>query len=684
MSYLQMHELVEKLNKATEEYDKGCPIMTDKEWDNLYFQLIQLEREAGYTLFESPTQKVSYTVVNELKKIEHNHKMLSLDKTKNISDIETFAKNNKLLIAMCKMDGLTCSLRYLDGKLVSAETRGNGYIGEDILHNTRVIPSIPKYIPYLDELIIDGEIICPYNKFEPFSKDYKNPRNFAAGSIRLLDSRECELRNLKFIAWDVIKGLDNHISHFKNDENETEVDETVWFKGYANEDLCQKLNDLGKIGFTIVPYITIDPLDDNKNYEEKINVLKDKAKEFNYPIDGIVFKFDNIEYGKSLGETAHHFKNAIAYKFYDETYDTRLKYIEWSLGRTGVLTPVAVFESVDIDGTTVERASLHNYGVMRETLGPCAYKGEPIKIYKANQIIPQVEPVEEEYRLNYGQVIAQGGVSANDEPECCPICGGSCSVVKSKDGILNMMCDNPECQGKFITKLDHFVGKKGLDIKGLSKVTLEKLIDWGYINNLVDIFKLFRYINEWKKQDGFGEKSVTKILEAIEKAKNCTLESFISSLGIPLIGSTNAKDIAKIADGDYKKFRDMINSNYAFYKLPNFGEAKHAAIMNFDYTEADELVQYLNIIEKKDNTIDIINKPFKGQIFVITGKLYNFKNREQLEEQIKARGGKISSSVSAKTTYLINNDISSNSNKNVTAKKLGVSIITEEELVSMF
>ena len=341
-----MRELVDKLNEATKYYDEGHPIMSDEEWDDLFFQLVIMEQTFGAALEDSPTQKISYSVVNELKKVKHDHQMLSLEKTKSLETVKALM-GNKTFAAMLKLDGLTCSLRYEDGVLVKAETRGNGLIGEDILHNAKVIGSIPNYIATKQTLVIDGEIICSYDDFEEFSDEYKNPRNFAAGSIRLLDSSECAKRNLRFVAWDVIEGYD------------------------ARGTLEHSFSMLKSLGFLVVPYRIIDLIDiDDEYLEDVVTVLQDENQESHkYPIDGVVFKFNDVEYGRSLGQTSHHFKNAIAYKFYDETYPTTLLDIEWTMGRTGVLTPVAKFEPVDIDGSTVEYASLHNISVMEELLG---------------------------------------------------------------------------------------------------------------------------------------------------------------------------------------------------------------------------------------------------------------------------------------------------------------------------
>lgn len=358
-----MRDLIDKLNHYTELYDKGTPAISDKEWDELYFKLQQMEEEMGIIYPDSPTQKIHYEVVSELKKVKHNHPMLSLDKTKSIEDIKSFI-GDKDFIAMAKMDGLTCSLHYIDGKLFSAETRGNGVIGEDILHNAKVIPTIPKQIDYKEPLTVDGEIICTYKDFEPFNKEYKNPRNFASGSIRLLDSKECNKRHLTFVTWDVVEG-----GKYKY--------------------LSQNLSCLIAEGFETVPCF----IDKGTDLEEIINIIKKRAEYCSYPIDGIVFKYDNIDEYNAAGRTDHHFKGGLAYKFYDELYETNLKNIEWTMGRTGVLTPVAIFNPINIDGSTVERASLSNLSILKEKLGQ-PYEGQKLWVCKKNQIIPYIEKAE--------------------------------------------------------------------------------------------------------------------------------------------------------------------------------------------------------------------------------------------------------------------------------------------------
>ena len=645
--------LIDLANNLTRDYDLGHPTVSDESWDNLYFQIQELEEKLGIYYKHSPTQHIPYDVVNQLNKVEHGHKMLSLQKTKDLSEIEKFLDNSDSLI-MLKMDGLTCSLTYIDGELVSAETRGNGIVGEDILHNALQIRSIPNYIPRISgKLVVDGEIICTTKNFEMFASEYKNPRNFAAGSIRLLDSKECARRKLSFVAWDVIEGLDQY------------------------DLLSERLAHIENYGFTIVPYVFYpawDAADNDVPLEDMIDHLKITAEKYGYPIDGAVAKFNSIPYGKSLGETSHHFKNAMAYKFYDETYETRLLNIEWTMGRTGVLTPVAVFESIDIDGSTVERANLHNWTVLNETLHGKGWRGQKIEVFKANMIIPQIASAEEDDERTKAYF---------DYPYVCPICGSGTVLHQENDSAF-ICCDNDACEGKLINRLDHFCGKKGLDIKGLSKATLEKLIDWGWVNSISSLFSLKLYRDEWVMKPGFGSKSVDKILNAIDFSKNtCELHQFICALGIPLIGSSASKDLAKLYK-TYDKFRTAINIGVQFWGHEGFGVEMHKAIVNFDYTEADILVKEGIIVFNSVAPEAKQDKNLEGLIFVITGKLNHFKNRDAIKDKIEFLGGKVTGSVSKNTNYLINNDKDSISSKNKSAKTLGIPILNEEDFIKMF
>ena len=642
----KIRDLIDKLNYYTKKYDEGKPEISDKEWDNMYFQLQDLENFYEIYYEDSPTQRVNFQVVNELKKITHNHPMLSLDKTKDIKEIEKFV-GNKNYICMAKLDGLTCSLRYLNGKLISAETRGNGIVGEDVLHNVLQIKNVPKKINFKEELIVDGEVLCTYEDFEEYKYEYKNPRNFASGGIRLLDSKESASRKLSFIAWDCIKGLEQ-------------------------DTLCHKLEGLEKLGFTIVPFEINLP---EYTIESIINQVGHSSKN-RFPIDGLVFKYDDCSEYEAAGRTDHHFKGGLALKFYDEEYETSLLDIEWTMGRTGVLTPVAIFEPVDIDGTEVSRASLHNISVAQETLHTnftiIGWKGQYIKVAKMNMIIPQITEAEED---NDGLVKFYFNI-----PKICPICNKITEIKKENNSEM-LYCANPQCEGKLVNRIEHFFGKKGLDAKGISKATIEKLISWGWVNKISDMFELSTYETEWKNIPGFGEKSVNNILQSIRESCNTNLESIISAAGIPLIGRTVARDLSKKFDG-YGEFRGAIKNGFDFTQYGGYGYEMQKAISEFDYNELDNIVEkYLTI--KKNN--DIINiEKLKDITFCITGKVNIWKNRDELSQTIMSFGGKVVGSVSKNVNYLINNDIASNSSKNLKAKELGIKIISEEDFQNMF
>ena len=639
---INMRELIDRLNYHTKLYDAGKPEISDREWDQLYFLLVKMEAETGIYYEDSPTQKIYFQEVSKLNKVEHNHPMLSLDKTKEVSEIENFIRN-KDFIAMSKLDGLTCSLRYLDGKLVGAETRGNGIIGEDILHNALVIKSIPNKIAYDKELIIDGEIICTYDNFEKFSNDYKNPRNFASGSIRLLDSQECSTRNLTFVAWDVIKGLDEDV-------------------------LMGKLDTLNLYGFITVPFYS-----GNDSIETIVEYIKDKSQKLSYPIDGVVFKYNQCDEYNAAGRTDHHFKGGIAYKFYDEEYETTLKDIEWTMGRTGVLTPVAIFEPVDADGSIIEKASLHNITVAHDLLGGLCFgwKGQKISVFKANMIIPQISKAEaDDEKTKYYLTL----------PYVCPVCGGDVEVRKENDSEM-LYCVNPQCEGKLVNRIEHFFGKKGLDAKGISKATISKLIDLGWVTRIADVFDLSRHASEWKNLPGFGEKSVSNILGSIEACRNCDLESAIAGIGIPLVGRTVARDLAK-RFANYGAFKENIEGSFDFSTLGGYGYEMNKALKTFDYSELDYIVENYLIFKEEKNEEN--EQSLEGLTFCVTGKVNIFKNRDELSAFIESKGGKVTGSVSKNTNYLINNDTESTSAKNKKAKELNIKIIGEQTFMDMF
>ena len=632
---------IDKLNKAADAYyNSENPIMSDMEYDLLLEEVQQFEKNTGIIFSNSPTQKIGASVLSKLKKIQITPKpMLSLDKCHSDEEVAAFAGKHTM-IAMIKLDGLSVRIKYNNGKLMSANTRGNGIEGTDITEHIKQFQNVPLEIPYKKELVVDGEAIIKISDFEEINKnnEFKNPRNAAAGALNVLDTQLVKDRKLSFIAWDVIIG-----SNYKL--------------------LSEKLAELQSYGFEIVYFITDTPTDEIKSVNNIIMSFKDE-----YPCDGVVWKFNDAEYGNSLGQTSHHFRNGIAWKPEIEVVESELKYIDWTMGRTGVLTPVAVFKPIELDGSVVERASLHNLSVMKSTLG-ILKTGLKVKVYKANMIIPQI-------------LMAEGAGSdvPIEIPQTCPICGEATAISISNDGVENLICSNSNCAGKLINKLDHFCGKKGLDIKGLSKATLEKLIDWGWINNFIDLYNLKNYKNQWITKPGFGAKSVNNILSAIESSKKVDLQKFISAIGIPLVGENVSKEICKHIDS-YSEFRELIKSNFDFSKWEGFGPEKTAELLKYDYEAADNLSKMMNFKQKENaegsNSLD-------GLTVCITGSLTHYKNRNELKIEIENRGGHVTGSVSGKTSLLINNDVTSNSNKNLAAKKFNIPILTEEDFISKY
>lgn len=628
--------LVSELNRHTEFYDKGIPEISDKQWDDMYFELMALEHEQGYILPNSPTQKVNYTVVNELQKVKHNHPMLSLDKTKDIEEIKSFI-GNRDWIAMLKLDGLTCSLLYEDGRLVRAETRGDGEIGEDVTHNAMVIPSIPKRIPHKGKLIVDGEIICKRDDFKEFEGEYKNARNFASGSIRLLDSNECTKRKLTFVAWDCIDGCD------------VECDT-----------LNKKLAALIDYNFEIVSFTVLD-LDNAAQW------LKDANNERNrYPIDGIVFKWNKCAEYASAGRTDHHFRGGLAFKFYDDLYETKLTDVEWTMGKTGILTPTAIFETVQIDGCDISRASLHNISIIKK-LG--LTNNCTVKISKRNEIIPQVEEC------------LQDGDSPIKIPKYCPVCGGETEVVTENASEV-LMCTNSNCSGKLLGRLKFFVSKPAMNIDGLSEAILEVLINKGWVKNFMDIYRLYRHGLEWSILDGFGDRSVNKILEAIQKSRDVKLENFICALSIDGVGKSASKTISNAFDGDFNAFYNAFKNGYNWADLSDVGEKTSTNIAKYLTENEAEIVDLASemrfILPQKS---EAKQNPFIGKTLCVTGKLNHF-TRDGIEAKIIELGAKASGSVSKNTHYLITNE-ASGSSKYKKATELNIPIITEQEFLKM-
>lgn len=628
--------LVTLLNKASDAYyNTGDTIMEDHEFDTLLEELRSLEQETGFVMATSPTHKVGYEVKSELQKVTHNHPMLSLAKTKDWNEFIIYF-GSKDVIGMLKMDGLTCSLRYVNGELVSAETRGNGEIGEDIFHNIKTVKTVPQKIPYKDELVVDGEIICTYEDFEPFSTEYKNPRNFASGSIRLLDSNECAKRPLTFVAWNVIKGFDNENSFLR------------------------KLVLIDELGFTVVPWTSSFDWDANE-------FLVNKAKKLGYPIDGLVGRFDDIKYGESLGTTSHHSNAAYAFKLGDETYETVLRDVEWNTTRTGIIAPVAVFDEVDLDGALTTRATLHNLSIIEQLeLGI----GDTITVYRSNMVIPKID--DNLTRSNTLKI-----------PTTCQCCGYP-TEVKYTDNSKVLMCTNPDCPAKKLARFTHFVSRKCMNIDGLSEKTLSLLISNNLVKNFRDIYHLKEHVGKLCTLDGMGKKSVENLLNSIEKSRDVKLENFIAALGIPNIGLSAAKAISKKFNGSHYDFvMALANDNYDFSQIDDFGEITNKSLHDWWHSK-DPMVELLpmevNFIVE-DGAIS--SASLDGKSFCITGNLIHYANRDTLVKVIEDNGGKYMSSVSKKTDYLINNDKNSTSGKNKKAIDLKIHIISEEDFLNM-
>ena len=645
----RIKELVELLNHYRDEYyNHQKSEISDFEYDTLFDELFTLEQETGFVMTVSPTQTVGYEVKSELTKVKHNHPMLSLDKTKDVNDVVKFL-NGRDGVVMAKMDGLTCSLRYINGELISAETRGDGEIGEDILHCAKTIKNIPLHINCKDEVIVDGEVIISYDDFEkinatlPEEERYKHPRNLASGSIRQLDSAIAAQRNMQFIAWKLIKGYDNN-SFFKRWER------------------------MVHMGFDVTPFINLPTIiADKQCIEHAIILIKENCKDYGYPIDGCVFGYDDIAYGDSLGATGHHLRSQIAYKFYDELYETKLLDIEWTIGKTNSLTPTAVFETVNIDGTDVSKASLHNIFIIKK-LG--LTNNCTVRVYKANQIIPQIDSC------------LQDGNSPIEIPKYCPVCGGETEVVKENESEV-LMCTNPQCSGKLLGRLKFFVSKPAVNIDGLSEATLEFLIDKGWAKSFKDIYHLVDYKNLLEKCDGFGKKSVDNLLSAIESSRDITLDRFICSLSIDGVGKSASKTIANAFDGDFLQFIDGFRDGFDFTTLDDIGDKTTQNINEYlteNEAEVCELAQEFNFILPKK--VEVKYNPFSGKSVAVTGKLIHF-TRDTINAKLESLGAKPASGVTAKTHCLINNDSTSSSSKNKKANELNIPIITEEQFLEM-
>lgn len=647
----QMKELIERLDQAAKAYyQEDREIISNREYDSLYDQLLKLEEETGTVLANSPTVNVGYEAVDFLPKETHESPMLSLDKTKERETLRSFIGDHKTLLSW-KLDGLTIVLTYENGELVKAVTRGNGTEGEVVTNNAKMFANLPLRIPFKGRLVLRGEAIITYSDFEKINNSipdadarYKNPRNLCSGSVRQLNNEITKKRNVRFYAFGLVGA---------QDENEQSLD-------FTNSREAQ-FQWLTRQGFEVVEYraVTAETLDDAMDY------FAGKISFNDFPSDGLVALYDNIAYGESLGRTAKFPRNAFAFKWADETRETRLLEIEWSPSRTGLINPVAVFEPVELEGTTVSRASVHNVSIVKELqLGI----GDTIQVYKANMIIPQI-----------AENLTRSG--SLEIPDTCPVCHKE-ARIRAENGVESLYCMNPLCEAKKIKSFTHFTARDAMNIDGLSEATLEKFIARGFIHDFGDIFEIEKHREEIIKMDGFGEKSFLNLKESLERSKNTTLPRLIYSLGIANIGLANAKVICRYFDNDLERIRHATAEEIS--SIDTIGPVIAANLVAYFRDEEnnrrfDHLLSHL-VIEKEEKTGEQI---LAGKNFVITGSVNHFPNRSALKEYIESMGGKVTGSVTGKTSYLINNDTTSNSSKNKKAKELGVPILSEEDFLRL-
>ena len=647
----RMKELVDKLNEASKAYyAKDEEIMSNFEYDALYDELVRLEEETGVTLANSPTVNVGYEAVDELPKEAHEKPMLSLAKTKSREELKDWLNGREALLSW-KLDGLTIVLTYENGKLLKAVTRGNGEVGEVITPNARVFVNVPLQIPFKGQLVLRGEAVITYTDFEKINslmaedeEKYKNPRNLCSGSVRQLNNEITAKRNVRFYAFSLVKAEENG-------------QETDWKNDRENQFLFLKQQ-----GFEVVEYIRVSQdsiLDAIAHYEKKIVT-------YDVPSDGLVLTLCDLEYAKSLGRTAKFPRDSIAFKWQDETRETVLKEIEWSPSRTGLINPVAIFEPVELEGTTVSRASLHNVSIVKNMqIGI----GDHLMVYKANMIIPQIAE----------NLTKSGNLEI---PDSCPACGNSTKIRKMND-VESLYCMNPDCPAKKVKAFALFVSRDALNIDGLSEATLEKFIAKGFIHKLGDIFRLDRYKDEIVKMEGFGTKSYDNLMQSIEKAKDTTLVRILYGLGIAGIGLANAKVLCKHFDYDIEKM--MAAAKEDISAIEGMGDVLAEAVVEWFTKEKNReiLSDLLQNLQTTAPSVIVGEQTLKDKIFVITGDVHHFANRSELKEFIESRGGKVTGSVTGKTTYLINNDVNSTSGKNKKAKELSVPIISEEDFLAM-
>ena len=641
----RMKELIKILNKASElYYQKSTSMMTDYEYDKLYDELVNLEKETSMTLSNSPTINVEPEILSSLEQVEHPSPMLSLSKTKSIDELISFIDDKEGLLSW-KLDGLTIVLTYENGKLVSGVTRGTGIIGEVVTENVKKFKNIPLSIKYKGKLVLRGEAIIKYSDFKKMNEElddgegqYKNPRNLCSGSVRQLDSKVTAKRNVNCIIFALIETSDK-ISNYKSENFE-------WLKSQ---------------GFEVVEHVKVN----KNNMKEKVLEFKEKIKTYDIPSDGLVLTFNDIEYGNSLGTTAKYPKHSIAFKWQDETAETTLKEVDWMTSRTGLINPVAVFDPVELEGTIISRASLHNISILKELkLGI----GDKILVYKANMIIPQV---------------ASNITQSNNLkiPNTCPVCKKEAKIINSND-IEYLYCTNEFCFAKLMKKLSLFVSRNGMNIEGISDAILSKLINEKIIKNYTDIYKLKDYKEKIINFEGFGEKSYNNLIESIEKSKKVHLANFIYALGIPDIGLSRAKLICKNFNNN---FETILNLDYErLSQINGIGDiiAKEwvETFNNIEFKkEINKLIKEITITDNNTKNLETL----KEKTFVITGNVESFKNRDELIEYIESLGGKVVKAISKNVNYLINNDITSTSTKNIKAKELGIKIISEKDLLNL-
>ena len=655
MNKNQIVDRVNELNKASEAYyNTGQPIMSDAEFDNKLEELRQWEEESGIVLANSPTHNVGAIVLDNIKKVTHESPMLSLAKCHSAEEVKQFAKGHTL-VGSVKLDGLTCRLIFKDGELVRAESRGNGTIGNIITDHVKQFLNVPLHINKEGIYIIDGEALIKTDDFEELNKndEYKTPRNLASGTLGGLDTSVVKDRKLYWYAWEVVEG-DSDNSFYK------------------------RLLNAQNLGFDVVPCYNITINEFNQLQIHIDNFINIAEKE-NLPQDGVVFKFEDVKYGKSLGRTTDYFNNGIAYKVYNKSVETELIDIEYTMGKTGTLTPTAVFKPIEIEGTIVERASLHNISIMKEIMGR-SWKGQHIGVFKANLIIPQIRWAEEdnEYKKTYIHI-----------PGKCPICGQPTKIVKDNNSEV-LVCSNDNCKGKLLGKLSHAVSRDALNVDGLSEATLSFLIKEIGISCVKDLY-VIRDNNDtvyrWVNAEGFGRKSVTKILNSIEKSRKTSLERFLYSLSIPLLGKSASMMIADSVDYDLDTFINEMTIKGAEYfrYLPGVGDSLINSLNIYWKNHYSDIIQLANefTFETQKSIMSETTNELENKTFVITGSVKHYQNRDALKADIEAHGGKVVGSISSKVNYLINNDINSTSSKNQKAKSLNVPIISEDQFLEM-